>query len=100
MAVENNGQDSFELGIAKDAKLVDKEWIVADNFRLVYYGPDATKDQLKAMAEELNSIDEIMINTPAAAATDGRIYNLQGIQVANPTAPGIYISNGKKFVVK
>ena len=100
MAVENDGQELFELGIAKDAKLVDEEWIVADNFRLVYYGPDASKDQLKAMAEELNSIDEIMINTPATAATDGRIYNLQGIQVANPTAPGIYISNGTKFVVK
>ena len=45
-------------------------------------------------------MQEVVISNPAAAATDGRVYNLQGIQVAQPTAPGIYISNGKKFVVK
>lgn len=28
------------------------------------------------------------------------VYNLQGVKVADPTAPGIYIKNGKKFVVK
>lgn len=28
------------------------------------------------------------------------VYNLQGVQVADPTAPGIYIKNGKKYVVK
>lgn len=31
---------------------------------------------------------------------DAPVYNLQGMKVVNPTAPGIYIKNGKKFVVK
>lgn len=101
LAIENDGVSAdFEIGIMKDQKGVDDEWLVADNFRLLYYGADASKDVVKAEAEALNGIEEVVISNPAAAATDGRVYNLQGIQVAQPTAPGIYISNGKKFVVK
>lgn len=33
-------------------------------------------------------------------AGDNRIYNLQGIEVSEPLAPGIYIRDGKKFLVK
>lgn len=36
----------------------------------------------------------------AAAAHNDVIYNMQGVRVARPTAPGIYIVNGKKVVVK
>ncbi len=39
------------------------------------------------------------IDTVGTAVT-GRTYNLQGVEVENPTAPGIYIRDGKKFVVK
>lgn len=31
---------------------------------------------------------------------DNRIFNLMGVEVAEPLAPGIYIQNGKKFLVK
>lgn len=31
---------------------------------------------------------------------DGRIFNLQGMEVQNATTPGIYIQNGKKFIVR
>lgn len=34
-----------------------------------------------------------------AKKDDNRIYNLQGIEVQNPTKRGIYIRNGKKFVI-
>lgn len=33
------------------------------------------------------------------AVEDGAIYNLQGVRVTNPTK-GVYIQNGKKFIVK
>lgn len=36
----------------------------------------------------------------APVKEDGRIFNLQGIEVSNTNTPGIYIQNGKKFVVK
>lgn len=30
---------------------------------------------------------------------DNRIFNLHGMEIKNPTAPGIYIRNGRKFIV-
>lgn len=35
-----------------------------------------------------------------AAKAEGKWFNIQGIQVAEPTAPGLYIHNGKKIIVK
>ncbi len=39
------------------------------------------------------------IDTAVQVEEDGAIYNLQGSKVTNPSA-GVYIKNGKKFVVK
>lgn len=36
----------------------------------------------------------------AAKATDGAWYTLSGVKVSQPTARGIYVRNGKKYVVK
>ena len=44
---------------------------------------------------ETTSIDEINI-----VDGDGRIYNLNGLHVGNPTSKGVYIQNGKKVVMK
>lgn len=35
-----------------------------------------------------------------AAASNGKYFNLQGVEVSNPSLPGIYIHNGKKILVK
>lgn len=35
-----------------------------------------------------------------AAASNGKYFNLQGVEVSNPTLPGLYIHNGKKILVK
>lgn len=43
-------------------------------------------------------IDRVVYNT--SNANDNKTYNLQGMEVHNPTAKGIYIKNGRKFVVK
>ena len=37
---------------------------------------------------------------PIVRGDTSAVYNLKGEKVTNPTAPGIYIRNGKKFVVK
>ena len=39
------------------------------------------------------------IDHPAQTEEDGVVYNLQGYKVTNPSA-GVYIKNGKKFIVK
>lgn len=38
--------------------------------------------------------------TSDSANNDNRIYTLQGVEVNAATTPGIYIRNGKKFIVK
>lgn len=40
------------------------------------------------------------VNAINAAASNGKYYNLQGVEVSNPTLPGLYIHNGKKILVK
>lgn len=73
------------IGISKsDANTGDM--IFVDNFRLSYLGDKDTSKSTDTIA-------------PAGDASEGPVYNLQGIEVKNPTVPGIYIRNGKKFVV-
>lgn len=52
-----------------------------------YYGPNG-----------YNSVENVLIDD--AVNADATIYNLHGIPVAEPLAPGIYIRSGKKFIVK
>lgn len=70
-----------------------------------YYGP-ATQ---KIDGKDVNVLDYLKNGvstgigtavTEAPAAADSRVYNLQGIRVANPAVPGIYIRDGKKFIVR
>lgn len=72
-------------------------YINLDDFRGTYYGPDATvKDANDSIITGIDNPTDDADNAPA----DNRIFNLQGIEVANPTAPGIYIRNGRKFVIR
>lgn len=86
------GEDA-QLGIFKESRTYEHDWIVADNFRLLYYGNDTTLEDAKSGIEEVTAV-------PAVEVKDTRIFNLQGIQVTNTNTPGIYIQNGKKFVVR
>lgn len=51
-----------------------------------------------ANADGTTGIDEVVNTT--VKNNDGKYYTLSGQQVEKPTAGGIYIHNGKKFVVK
>ena len=55
------------------------------------YFIDATQDE-----SVLNSINTVKNNF----VQDGAIYNLRGQKVAGTLKPGLYIKNGKKFVIK
>lgn len=83
----NLPQDNMPLtiGVTKTEQGELGDWVVVDNFRLKYLGYDF----------ELG-VENVTEEAPA----DNRIFNLQGIEVENATVPGIYISNGKKFIVK
>ncbi len=51
-----------------------------------------------AKADGTTGIDEVVNTT--VKNNDGKYYTLSGQQVEKPTAGGVYIHNGKKFVVK
>lgn len=73
----------------------------ADGARLPYH-----RAYLQLPASEAGKTVEMVFGTltgiedvEAQPQTDGNIYNLQGQRVVNP-GPGIYIQNGRKFVVR
>lgn len=51
-----------------------------------------------ANADDTTGIDEVVNTT--VKNNDGKYYTLSGLQVEKPTAGGVYIHNGKKFVVR
>ena len=54
------------------------------------------RDENGNIEEEVTGIDEIFSNVQK----NGEMYNLQGVRVNGAAQKGIYIQNGKKFVVK
>lgn len=63
-------------------------WFNADNFRLTFTG--------NAVADAIMEIEQ----SPSSAISHRGIYTLSGMQVSKPTAPGVYIVNGKKTVIR
>ena len=45
-----------------------------------------------------SAIEDVTIEAERPA--DNRIFNIMGVECKAPLAPGIYIQNGKKFIVK
>ena len=81
------GDQKIYFGIAQ-LETGTQYWLMADNFRLKYYGEiDPATGIEKVETEKVQGIN------------DGKYYTLQGYAVDRPTK-GIYIHNGKKIVVK
>lgn len=80
----------LKIGVKKEKRDREEDWMVFDNFRLKYYGTETT------------GVDNVSSDTTANAEADADAptYNLQGIRVTDTAMPGIYIRNGRKFVVK
>ena len=81
-------EGELTIGVTKD-KQVDSDWAVFDNFRLTYFGKYVSQE----IIDGINTVKNNSIE-------NGKIYNLQGMEVKRPLKRGIYICNGKKFIVK
>ncbi|MDE6174051.1 MAG: hypothetical protein K2F88_00610 [Duncaniella sp.] len=55
--------------------------------------------RIKAATAGESGIEDIVID-PAKPEGNGKIYNIMGVEVKEPLLPGIYIRDGKKFLVK
>ncbi len=75
-----------------------KGCLECDNFKL-YYFPNCTTDQVNEWLQNDGAIAGVA-DVEAAPVGDNKFYNLMGVEVAEPTAAGIYIHNGKKFIVR
>jgi len=74
-----------EMTIAINKDLENfRDWVVVDNFRIIYYKDYPT------------GIDDVIAEKPAQ---NGKLFNLQGVEVSNPVR-GIYVRDGKKILVK
>lgn len=74
------------------------DWTVWDDFILTYYGDTTIEDVQNAYPAETGATTGI--NEVNTGVNTGAIYNLNGVRVNNMTKKGVYIVNGKKFVVK
>lgn len=88
------GDLTVAFGIPTTSADFSKGWLECDTFVLEYFGADATVDEVNEY------YGATAVETVAAAPVNNKIYNIQGVEVKEATAPGIYIQNGKKFIVK
>ena len=79
----NVANGKIEFGIKEPSS--GNTWLVWDNFRLTYNGP------------VVDIIDQPAIDN---VRTDNIYYDLQGRPCQNPVKKGIYILNGKKYLMK
>ncbi|MCM1021263.1 MAG: hypothetical protein NC343_03615 [Muribaculum sp.] len=84
------------FGLPKASQGIPKPNIQCDNFKLQYYNT-MDEEAVKALVFGTSGIDEIHV---ADKVVDNRYFNLQGMEVADPSQPGLYIHNGKKILVK
>jgi len=71
---------------------------VTGNLPVKFSGADQVVMVMKLFTASPTGIEEV--HTVTLDNANGKIYNLQGIVVQNPTQKGIYIKDGKKFIVK
>ena len=55
------------------------------------------KMRIKGASIDQSGIEDIMTDQPAG---NGKIYNIMGVEVKEPLLPGVYIRDGKKFIVR
>ena len=75
-----------------------KEATGISNTKCTYFNDSKAEDlvpQLTITYSVLNAINDITVETKA----DGAVYNLAGQRVNNPQH-GIYVKNGRKYIVK
>lgn len=67
-----------------------------DDFKLQYFNTDDV-DAVKKFLNGESGIDDIYV---VPEVKNNKYYNLQGMEVAEPTQTGLYIHNGKKVFIK
>lgn len=86
------GGITIAFGIYPTSAPMSKGWLEIDNVKVEYFGSDVTVEEVGEYLA-VNAVEE-------ASYVNNKIYNLQGIEIKDASAPGLYIQNGKKFIVR
>lgn len=86
------------FGIPEECNGIPKGCINIDNFQLYYFPTTDTEAVRDYVVKNIASVEDITV-APATKG-DNKYYNLQGIEIAKPNKAGIYIHNGKKYIVR
>ena len=94
--------DADTDGLTENTEIIEEERAgLEQKFRaylISYFGITGTAiDQFRE--KMLTTDDEDEIQTVQAATDNGKLYDLQGRRIANPSKSGIYIMNGKKVLI-
>ena len=82
---------TLRVGVKKDAESV-RDWTIFDNFRVVFYGtqqPDAIEEAIAIVTFQTNDVYDL----------SGRLVRRQA-ESLDGLKSGVYIVNGKKYMVK
>lgn len=105
-----NGEDGKNLGLWKVDYEAEKGYVI-QNVGLMeagkgaylnpsYSAPQSQKCYIRLFTQLGNIASGIDAPHVEAQFGNGRTYDLSGRVVVSPTKPGIYVRNGKKFIVK
>ena len=61
---------------------------------------DTALNKLSIYSQVSGPVEDAVEGIEAEAAADNNWYTITGVRVAEPAAPGLYIHNGKKYIVK
>jgi len=72
---------------------------LSDKFVLKFANAESVLQfKIKVSDNKTGGIENVIVSSDNFG--DNRIFNMMGVEVSEPLTPGIYIQNGKKFMVK
>lgn len=108
---ESGVMSDFDLSLSS-SKTIMKVTFTADetyddNSQVIWNYALATNTKQTGIVVAINDLTPTTIEgvenykaENSRSGVNGKVYTIQGVLVQNPTQPGIYIKNGKKYIVK
>ena len=81
-------------------KKLNKQVILSENSEYTFQASASDESQRFQISFAEKTVTDVELVETATSTANGNIYTIMGMQVEQATQPGIYIQNGKKFIVQ
>ena len=104
-----NAAGSYTITLQKDIdnytiylldKKLNKQVILSENSEYTFHASSSDDSQRFQISFIEKTVTDVEQTKTATSTANGNIYTIMGMQVEQATHPGIYIQNGKKFIVQ